>query len=79
MSISSEIDPERAAHLALPFPQYKHRLCRLNPHLRGRPESYRQVAWMDMEDCTNICTICDKNNTSVIIMSENAQVNVMVF
>lgn len=39
-----------------------------NPQRRGRPRSDRQVAWMDMEDCTNICTICDKNNTSVIIM-----------
>ena len=38
------------------------------PSAGGRPGSDRQVAWMDMEDCTNICTICDKNNTSVIIM-----------
>ena len=35
---------------------------------RECPERPRQYAWMNMEDCTNICTICEKNNTSVIIM-----------
>ena len=50
------------------FPHQAYIIRETSTLRRECPKWPRQFAWLNMEDCTNICTICEKNNTSVIIM-----------